>query len=125
MKAVVLEAFNPEERLRVADDWPRPVRRKGEVLVRVVATAVNRSVHKTADGFIPSWMATLPKVGSGRVDLRDKQAALRGAAARAGGRRLPVRQHKTPHGRGAVESRRCACVYAAAALASPAAGAGR
>lgn len=64
MKAVVLEAYNPEERLRVAEDWPRPVQRKGEVLVRVVATAVNRSVYKTATGFLPRFLATLPKVGS-------------------------------------------------------------
>ena len=64
MRAVVLEAFNPEERLRVASDWPRPRRRKGEVLVRVHATAVNRSVYKTANGFIPRLMATLPKVGA-------------------------------------------------------------
>ncbi|PRW57936.1 NADPH:quinone reductase [Chlorella sorokiniana] len=65
MKAVILEAYNPEERLRVADDWPRPVRRKGEVLVRVAATAVNRSVYKTATGFIPRFMAALPKVPGG------------------------------------------------------------
>ncbi|KAI7838708.1 hypothetical protein COHA_007505 [Chlorella ohadii] len=65
MKAVVLEAYNPEERLRVAEDWPRPVQRKGEVLVRVVATAVNRSVYKTANGFLPRFLATLPKVPGG------------------------------------------------------------
>ncbi len=64
MKAVVLDAYNPEERLQVADDWPCPVRRKGEVLVRVVATAVNRSVYKTATGFLPRFLAKLPKVGS-------------------------------------------------------------
>lgn len=81
MKAVVLEAYNPEEQLRLAEDWPPPVRRKGEVLVRVVATAVNRSVYKTATGFIPRFMATLPKVICGGCLSNESTACHLGSCA--------------------------------------------
>lgn len=85
MKAVVLEAYNPEEQLRLADDWPPPARRKGEVLVRVVATAVNRSVYKTATGFIPRFMATLPKVICGGCLSTESNACRGSCAASPGG----------------------------------------
>ncbi len=58
----MLHSFNPEEDLRLHEDWPQPTRHPGEVLVRVVSTSVNRSVYKTRDGFMPQFLTTLPKV---------------------------------------------------------------
>ncbi len=50
MKAVVLTGHGGPEMLRPYDDWPRPVPEAGEVLVRVLAAAVNNTDIWTRQG---------------------------------------------------------------------------
>lgn len=65
MRAVVIRKFGGPEVLEVEQDWPRPVRRKGEVLVEVLASSVNPVDWKTRRGDAPRLLSTLPKVLGG------------------------------------------------------------
>ena len=53
MKAVVCDRYGPPEVLRL-DDVPRPVPRPDEVLIKIRATAVNRSDTETRAGTPPA-----------------------------------------------------------------------
>lgn len=65
MRAVILkETGEPSKVLSVTPDAPTPARAPGEILVRVVASAVNPVEYKTVRGLLP---AAVPKILAGDV----------------------------------------------------------
>jgi NADPH:quinone reductase-like Zn-dependent oxidoreductase len=62
MKAAVFRRFGPPSVLEFEQDFPQPVRRKTEVLVRIICASVNPIDWKTRKGEVPRFAVTLPKV---------------------------------------------------------------
>jgi len=68
MKAVVLRKFGgAEEALELVEDYPKPKRAKGEVLIQVHGTSLNPVDCKTRRGEVPRFLVKLPKVLGGDV----------------------------------------------------------
>ena len=62
MKAVVIRRFGPPSVLEVESDFPKPTRRRTELLVRVICASVNPVDWKTRKGIVSRFLVTLPKV---------------------------------------------------------------
>lgn len=58
----VFRSFGPPSVLQYETDFPKPSRRKGEVLVKVAAASVNPVDWKTRKGELPGFTVTRPKV---------------------------------------------------------------
>lgn len=68
MRAVVMRAQGPPEVLQLETDFPKPVRKPGEVLVKVAAASVNPIDVKTREGKqVPRVLVALPKILGGDV----------------------------------------------------------
>jgi NADPH:quinone reductase-like Zn-dependent oxidoreductase len=67
MRAIVYESFGAPNVLTLRVDHPKPVRKPGECLVRVVSTSVNPVDWKTRQGQVPQFLTKLPKVPGGDV----------------------------------------------------------
>jgi NADPH:quinone reductase-like Zn-dependent oxidoreductase len=67
MAAAVFRSFGPPSVLKYETDFPKPNRRKGEVLVKVAAASVNPIDWKTRKGEVPRMAVTRPKIPGGDV----------------------------------------------------------
>ena len=64
MKAVIFDEFGPPSMLQLKTDVPVPVRKPGEVLVKIISTSVNPIDYKTRKGEVPRAFVKRPKVNS-------------------------------------------------------------
>ena len=62
MKAAYIKTTGPPSVLTVTDSYPKPVRKPGEVLVRIKAASVNPVDTKTRAGMVPSVIIRKPQV---------------------------------------------------------------
>lgn len=63
MRAMVIKQQGPPSVLQLVSDFPKPVRKAGELLVKVTATSVNPIDWKTREGKqVPKMFMTFPKV---------------------------------------------------------------
>eukprot|EP00878_Enallax_costatus_P006054 GHUV01006350.1.p1 GENE.GHUV01006350.1~~GHUV01006350.1.p1 ORF type:complete len:220 (+),score=69.53 GHUV01006350.1:308-967(+) len=67
MAAAVFRVFGPPSVLQYERDFPKPSRRKGEVLIKVAAASVNPVDWKTRKGEVPRFTVTRPKIPGGDV----------------------------------------------------------
>lgn len=67
MRAIQFDHFGPANEVLHLVDIPRPVRQRGELLIKVVSTSVNPVDWKTRSGHVPSILVKLPKVPGGDV----------------------------------------------------------
>lgn len=67
MSAAVFRSFGPPSVLQLENDFPKPNRRKGEVLIKVAAASVNPIDWKTRKGEVPRFAVTRPKIPGGDV----------------------------------------------------------
>ena len=62
MRAVVFSEFGDANVLKLDPQHPRPVRKAGEVLIKVFASSVNPIDFKTRKGEVPRFAVKLPQV---------------------------------------------------------------
>lgn len=62
MKAAIFRHFGPPSVLEVVNDFAKPSRRPGEVLIKVASASVNPIDWKTRKGEVPKFLVTMPKV---------------------------------------------------------------
>ncbi|WIA13205.1 hypothetical protein OEZ85_006797 [Tetradesmus obliquus] len=67
MAAAAFRSFGPPSVLQLETDFPRPTRRKGELLIKVVAASINPIDWKTRKGDVPRFAVTRPKIPGGDV----------------------------------------------------------
>ncbi|PNH05219.1 Reticulon-4-interacting protein 1, mitochondrial [Tetrabaena socialis] len=63
MKAIVMTGYGaPKDVLELRTDHPKPLRKKGEVLVAVRATSINPGECKVRQGILPKGMIKVPQI---------------------------------------------------------------
>ncbi|MEW5297480.1 MAG: hypothetical protein WDW36_000686 [Sanguina aurantia] len=67
MRAVLFNSVGPPSVLHVVTNFPKPVVKPGQVMIKVIATSVNPLDWKTRKGDLASGITTFPKIPNGDV----------------------------------------------------------